>query len=123
MEAMSEVQFWKHQREAGATVRQAVNRGQVGGLIVLPTGAGKTVLFLGVARYILNPALILVHRDELVHQTAATLTRWFPELKVGVVQADRDEWNDGEDIVVASVQSLHKRRLEKMPRDRFRLLV
>lgn len=115
--------LWPHQRQAGAAVRAAVNSGRGSGLVVMPTGSGKTVLFACVARYVLNPALVLVHRDELIRQTVRTTGRVWPEAKVGVIQAERDEWQDGQDLVVASVPSLHARRLGRMPRDRFGIVV
>jgi hypothetical protein len=56
--------------------------------------------------------LVLVHRDELVEQTLATLRRVAPALEVGVVKAERDEVAAG--VVVASVQTLAQpRRLER----------
>lgn len=117
------VPLWPHQQAALGAVRAAVDAGRPSGLIVLPTGAGKTVTFATAARDLLNPALVLVHRDELVTQTVRTAGRVWPSARVGVIQGDRDEWRDGEDVVVASVQSLHARRLALMPRDRFGLLV
>jgi superfamily II DNA or RNA helicase len=94
-------------------------------LVVLPTGAGKTVIFAHLiaqqARYIPDArALILVHRDELVQQTLAKLEAIAPELEVGVVKAERN-YHDA-NVVVASVQTLRRpNRLEQMawqsPRD------
>lgn len=84
--------------------------------VVLPTGAGKTVLFSWLAKYWVEyraeqfrlPAkvLILVHRDELVDQAVDKLHQVAPDLHVGVVKAERDE-HDAQ-IIVGSVQTLQK---------------
>ncbi len=69
----------------------------------------------------------MVHRDELIRQTILATEAVWPEATVGVVQAERDEWRGGlrgpPDVVVASVPSLHRRRLDQIPRDRFGLVI
>jgi superfamily II DNA or RNA helicase len=117
------VELWPHQAAGLAAAHEAARAGRPSGLIVLPTGSGKTVLFLTLARELGWPTLVLVHRDELISQTLETVVRVWPEARAGVVQGKRDEWRDGQEVVVASVQSLHSRRLAKMPRDRFGLIV
>lgn len=82
---------------------------------VLPTGAGKTVVFSHLVSNFVdaNPrkrVLILAHTDELVEQAVKKLKAVAPGIKVGVVKAARNEtWAS---VVVASVQSLRnpKRR-------------
>ena len=82
-------------------------------LVVWPTGAGKTVLFVHVIKQRGGRALVLVHRDELVQQTLAKLKMIAPELSVGVVKAERNEVDA--DVIVASVQTLARpRRLEAL---------
>jgi len=115
--------LWPHQARARDAVHAAIAAGRTSGLVVLPTGAGKTVLFLTLTRDLGRPALVLVHRDELIKQTVRSAARAWPEAAVGVVQAERDEWAGGQQLVVASVQSLHARRLERMPPGRFGLVV
>jgi superfamily II DNA or RNA helicase len=115
--------LWPHQTAALAAVRRAMAAGTTTGLIVLPTGAGKTVTFCTLAHDVGLPTLVLVHRDELIEQTLKTARRVWPHVSAGVVQAQRDQWRGGETLVVASVQSLHARRLALMPRDRFGLVV
>lgn len=82
--------------------------------VVLPTGAGKTVIFSWIAnRWVRDrrtKVLILVHRDELVTQTEKKLHDVAPTLRVGVVKGSRDRHRDV-DVIVASVQTLrHARR-------------
>lgn len=80
---------------------------------VLPTGAGKTVVFSHlVSRFAsANPGkrvLILAHTDELVNQAQRKLRDVAPHLKVGIVKAVRNEVTAT--VIVASVQSLRSVR-------------
>lgn len=93
----------------------AVRRAWAGGVrraaVVLPTGAGKTVVFAHVAKIMRErgvKSLILAHRDELITQAAGKLAAIAPDLRVGVVKAERREIR-GRDVIVASVQSLARR--------------
>lgn len=99
-----------YQAEAIAATRQAWARGVRRPAIVLPTGAGKTVVFSHVVtmmRELGVTSVILAHRDELIEQAAAKLRAVAPDLRVGIWKADRREWR-GRDVVVASVQSLSR---------------
>jgi len=94
---------------------------------VLPTGAGKTVIFsaLGDAwhgRHPGEPILILAHRDELITQAAAKYRNVVPDAKIGVIKAERHEVA-GREVVIASVQSLNARRRERLRKWRPSLLV
>ena len=65
--------------------------------VVLPTGAGKTVVF---ANLILDRlaalaeagqrALVIAHREELLAQAAEKIRAVCPQLRVGIVKAERD---------------------------------
>jgi superfamily II DNA or RNA helicase len=68
------------------------------------TGTGKTVMMAHLAhRYARGRVLILVNRDELVHQTVDKLVRVDNSVSVGVVKAhENSAWAS---IVVASVQT------------------
>lgn len=78
------------------------------GIIVLPTGKGKSILGLYLARKTSQRALIVVHKDDLV-------TGWIKDAKlvfglrqkqVGVIKAG--QFNIGEQLTVATVQTLAK---------------
>lgn len=84
---------------------------------VLPTGTGKTIVFAEIARIIDAPTLILAHRDELIQQAVAKLREVWPDVSVGVVKGPRHEID--RQVTVASVQSLHKKRLETLPKYKF----
>jgi superfamily II DNA or RNA helicase len=99
-----------------AAAIQALNTGWQGAnnrlAVVLPTGAGKTVVFSNliddrlpglVARG--ERALVIAHREELLTQAADKIRAVAPSLRVGVVKAERDEHQDV-DVIVASIQTL-----------------
>jgi superfamily II DNA or RNA helicase len=77
---------------------------------VLPTGAGKTVTFAGLiaardrAGALPGRALVIAHREELLHQAAEKIRAVVPDRTVGIVKAERDE--TFADVVVASIQTL-----------------
>ena len=91
-------------------VRAAWGRGVRRVAVVLPTGAGKTVVFAHLAAIMHGRGvrtLVLAHRDELIEQAVGKLRAVAPGLRVGVVKAARREIR-GRDVIVASVQSLHR---------------
>lgn len=77
--------------------------------VVLPTGAGKTVVLSHLIDQHLRQhggrALVIAHREELIQQAAAKVRAVAPHLKVGVVKAGRNE-HRGVDVIVASIQTL-----------------
>lgn len=80
--------------------------------VVIPTGGGKTVIFAHMA---VKGTLVLVHRDELINQAVDKLMNVKPELSIGVVKAARNDVRH--DVIVASVQTLHKpMRLAMLPK-------
>ena len=83
--------------------------------IVLPTGLGKTVVFAHQIHRALAEGrrpLVLVHREELAQQAADKIRSVAPDVRVGIVKAERDELDA--DVVVASVPTLARpRRMER----------
>lgn len=89
--------------------------------VVLPTGAGKTVVFSNLIDELLpqlngQRALVIAHREELIEQAAAKIRAVRPDLRVGVVKAERDEHQDV-DVIVASIQTLAVERRRQAIRD------
>ena len=82
-------------------------------LIVMPTGSGKTATFTHLPRK--GKVLIIAHTRELVEQPKS----YFDE-PVGVEMANQT--SNGEDIIVASIQSLRTRK-EKFSPDYFDSLI
>src|SRR5215207_5723045 len=76
-------------------------------LLVLPTGAGKTVIFALIIRDFLaedGRILVLAHRDELISQAVGKLRDVLgPDVDIGIVKAAQNDV--GARIVVASVQT------------------
>ena len=90
---------------------------------VLPTGAGKTILFSKLAaKRQPKRTLILAHREELITQAVDKLhtsTGIRAEVEMGEDRASLDA-----PVVVASVQTLmREKRRERWPRDHFGLVV
>ena len=90
---------------------------------VLPTGAGKTILFSRLAQdYQPRRTLILAHREELITQAVDKLrvsTGIEAQVEMGSERASLDA-----PVVVASIQTLmREKRRERWPRDHFGLVV
>lgn len=89
-------------------------------LIVLPTGAGKTIVFASIVAEEPGRSLVIAHREELVDQAIEKLFR-----SRGVI-AQKEKANHraslSAKVVVASVQTLGA-RLAKWPADHFSLVV
>lgn len=103
----------RYQQECIDAVAAAKHRGVQRPVVVLPTGAGKTIVFAHLAKlfreaFPAKKVIIIAHTDELVQQAARKVKAVAPGLKVGIVMADRHEiWAD---VIVASVQSLRSDR-------------
>ena len=94
-------------------------------IVVLATGAGKTIVATEVCRRVLGGEvgsgafLFLVNKDNLCSQALRSFRKAFPHKRVELEQASRYASTHA-DIVVASVQSLFKKsRLEAFPKDHF----
>lgn len=127
------VQLRDYQQDAIAGLHRAWSGAQRGtgvgrvnrAAVVLPTGAGKTVVFAhpDLRAPILGPAgsnprgrmLVLVHRDELATQAVAKLHSIDPGASVGRVQNVWDETD--RQIIVASVQTLARAGRRERIRD------
>lgn len=105
------IELRPYQRSIVTDLRAAFGAGCRSPLLVAPTGSGKTCLFCYVAAKTVargGRVLILVHRQELLRQTSATLTAF--EIPHGLIAPDHPETDDP--VQVASVQTL-VRRLER----------
>ncbi|MFF1417447.1 DEAD/DEAH box helicase [Streptomyces sp. NPDC058280] len=89
--------------------------------VVLPTGAGKTVVFANLIKGMREQlgrqrVLVIAHREELIEQAVAKIRAVDPSLKVGVVKAERNH-HRFMDVVVASVQTLAVQRRREAIQD------
>ena len=88
-------------------------------LIVLPTGAGKTVVFTTLIQelYNRNPSsrfLIIAHRQELISQAEEKLLAVWPNAPCGVLAASLKRFDNTAPIIIASRDTLASRtRLDK----------
>ncbi len=110
---MSELKLRPYQSDAIDAVFKAWADGMRRPAIVLPTGAGKTVVFSALTkqfreRYDLalnrRRVIVLVHRDELADQAIAKIHAVAPTLTVGKVKAETRQVLA--DVMVCSVQTL-----------------
>jgi ATP-dependent helicase IRC3 len=110
-----------YQTEAVQSVFAAEQRGIQRPLVALPTGTGKTIIFSHLLLQRPGRSLILVHRDELIHQAYAKLKEVDPSRSLGIVKAELDEHDAP--TVIASVQTLSREaRLARLTPD-FRTIV
>lgn len=112
-----------YQSEAISAIRIAWRKGHKRVLSSLPTGTGKTWIFVFLiwgARENGMRSLVLVNTDELVQQTIEKLER--VGVNAGIVKAGKNEWT--RDVVVASVQTLSKpTRLFNIPPNYYGLVI
>ncbi len=103
-----------YQSDAAAAVFSSWQAGYRAPLIVLPTGAGKTITFAEVARRIPGRVLVIAHRRELITQAAdkiEAVTGIRPGIEMGDLRAKASDR-----IVIATVQGLARgRRIEGEP--------
>lgn len=106
---MNEIILRDYQQNAVDSLRSCYSGGARAPLLVLPTGAGKTVCFCYITKNAAmrkNKTIILVHRRELLRQTSESLT------KLGVDHgriASGHLMDFTKDTQVASVQTLAQR--------------
>lgn len=96
-------QLRKHQQEA---VEAVVKKDF--GVIVAPTGSGKTVIGLKIIADKKQPALIIVHRKQLLEQWIERIEAFvgIPKKDIGVIGQGKAKI--GKQVTVATIQSLPK---------------
>jgi superfamily II DNA or RNA helicase len=143
-----------YQAEAFCKIVQEFEDGKPSTLLVLPTGTGKTVLFLMVAKWVIDRGgrvLVMAHRGELITQAAnaagavgltAAIEKADEHARPDLTRGDAapllplfhpDAGSDGEldgcavdgdpKLVIASVQTLQRKRLESWPPGHFDLVI
>lgn len=114
-----------YQDEALQAVRTEFAKGVRSTLVIHPTGLGKTLLASKIARKAVekgNRVLFLAHRGELIHQTASMMER--VGIMAGVEMADSYARSLYEpDVVIASVQTMQRKRLASWEADTFGLII
>jgi superfamily II DNA or RNA helicase len=111
-----------YQKKAVAAVVSGYNAQQRRRMLVyLPTGAGKTVIAAHIIKALcatpgFGKVLFVAHRREIINQTARTIRRQLPRLKVRIEQGERTSGGEG-DVTIASVQSLVRRKKKYNPKE------
>lgn len=112
----------EHQSEALGVVEEFRDEGITRQLISLPTGCGKTVIFVLLAKKINVRTLIIAHTEELINQAVSKLKTVWPEVDIGIVKGDQDDIEA--QVVVASIQTASKpKKLAKLKKQNFGLMV
>ena len=105
-----------------AGIRRAGLKGSTAVLYVLPTAAGKTIVFTHFSRSAVarqKRVLVLVHRAKLLDQTAAALD--LAGASYGVIASGYPETDAP--VQIASVASLARPKRRERWRDRFDLVI
>lgn len=101
----------EYQQQALESVRNEFRAGHRRVLLVLPTGAGKTVTAAGIIQGALdrgNRVLFVAHRRELISQAAEKLEA--SKIPYGIIQAGEVE-ERSKPVQVASIQTLARREI------------
>ncbi len=113
---MTERTLRPYQQTAVDSVFDYFGRRQGNPLVVLPTGAGKSIVAADFIRraleqYPTTRIVCVTHVKELIAQNAAALARWAPDLalKIGVYSAGLNRREPGAQVLFAGIQSVHKK--------------
>lgn len=121
----STVQLHPFQADAVEAVEGEFQRGVQSTLVVMPTGTGKTITFGMIARRAISVderVLVLAHRDELIDQTAESLSLLGIDAMIEKSGRYARSLYDPH-CVIASVQTMQRKRLESWSPDYFQLLI
>lgn len=114
------IQPRKYQLDAFEAVKVYLEYREGNPCVVLPTGAGKTILIVLLCQWVSSwggRVLILAHVKELLQQAADKLNQIAPELHVGVYSAGLDRREKRGQITIAGIQSIYQRAGEFEPFD------
>ena len=115
-----------YQQAAREAVEEQWQQGIARTLLVLPTGCGKTIVFVKVIEDLVRSGervLILAHRGELLAQAADKMQKAVG-LNCAVEKADQSCIGSWYRVVVGSVQTLmREKRLQQFDKDYFQTIV
>lgn len=100
----------------------ARNPDKLGGLVNLQCGAGKTVIALYIMSVLKKKTLIIVHKDFLLNQWKDRIEEYIEYSRIGYIKGPKTEIR-GNDIVIASLQSLSMKEYDKEIFDGFGLVI
>ena len=114
------IQPRQYQTDAFEAVKTYLEYREGNPCVVLPTGAGKTILIVLLCQWVASwggRVLILAHVRELLQQAADKLNAMAPELDVGVYSAGLGRREKTGAVTVAGIQSVYQRAAEFDPFD------
>lgn len=99
------------QAEAAQAALQALEQGHMSGYFELPTGFGKTVLFIKMLEAMRGRGLIVVPTKDLVRQTQEKLRKYVPHLDTKIIMSGARvaEEGEGQDITIITYESFRLR--------------
>ena len=105
-----------YQQQAVEAVYQYLREQDGHPVIVLPTGAGKSIVLAQIVRDAVTlwngRVLLLTHVRELIEQNADKVRRLCPELNVGVYSAGLKRRDTTHSVICAGIQSVYERGCE-----------
>jgi len=108
---MTAVSLRPYQTEAVAAIYDYFANNTGNPLVVLPTGAGKSLTLAAfikgaIEAYPSTRIIVLTHVKELIEQDAQAIIRYWPEAPIGIWSAGVGQ-KTKEQITVAGIQSIH----------------
>jgi len=112
------------QQEALQALEFYRGKGWRKGVVVLPTGTGKTFLSAIDAKRFGGKVLFLVHRLDILKQSIAAYQRVWPQMKAGILTGEAKENESECDVLFASKDTLRQpAELANYARDEFNYIV
>jgi superfamily II DNA or RNA helicase len=100
------------------------NKGWKKGVVILPTGTGKTILSALDAKRIKGRVLFLVHRLDILKQSISAYKKVWPKMRGGILTGEARENESNCDVLFASKDTLRQpEELAKYRRDEFSYIV
>jgi superfamily II DNA or RNA helicase len=86
-----------------------------GGILLVYTGAGKTLMGINIISKLKKKTIIIVHKSFLTEQWTERLNEFLPEARIGIIQGPIFDI-ENKDVVIAMIQTLISR---EFPPDAF----
>jgi superfamily II DNA or RNA helicase len=96
------------QQEALQALEFYRTKGWRKGVVILPTGTGKTILSAIDAKRFGGKVLFLVHRLDILKQSIAAYQRVWPQMRVGILTGEAKENESKCDVLFASKDTLRR---------------
>jgi DNA repair protein RadD len=104
----------QYQQESVEAVWDCIRKTEQNPLVVLPTGAGKSLVIAMIIRQTLKwqgRVMVLAHRKELLQQNHEKIQA-LAEIDAGIYSAGLKRRDKKDDVICAGIQSVHSRALE-----------